>query len=72
MERLKYYIANTYINCKGEASVSFYCSEDNINGTYLSGDFNNENIVLFDEEKVAVSCARNCGNSYTAHGTWTK
>lgn len=63
----KYYIANLYINCKGEASVSYLCDEKNINGTYLSGDFNDSNITLYDDEVTAIKRSRQCGMDYSVH-----
>lgn len=70
MEKLVYYIANTYINCKGEANVSFYCSENNISGAYLSEDFRNSSIVLYDVEDEALKKARYLGPEYSVHSTW--
>lgn len=67
---LRFYIAETYINCKGQATVSFLCSENNINGQYLSSDFNNEHIRYFDSEKEALEVARCMSVTQTVHGHW--
>ena len=71
MEKLKFFIANTHINCKGESNVTFLCSEKNSNGTYYTSDYKNEKIILFEEEKEAIDFCEN-QPQWSVHGTWTK
>lgn len=65
-----FYIAKTYINLAG-ADVSVMCYQNNVYGTYWSGNLNDENIVYYDTEEKAKKVAYGWANTdMTVHSRW--
>ena len=70
-QKLVWYVAKTYINCKGEADVSVMCYQNNVYGTHWSGNLLDKNIVYFDTEEKAKKIAYGWANTdMTVHCRW--
>lgn len=70
MEKLKYFIVNTYIDCNGVASVSFMCANET-KGVYYTSNFKHKDMLLYDTEEEALKQDKN-NLAGSVHGTWTK
>lgn len=50
---VRFCVANVYMNCLGETTVSFYAYQNNNYGLHLVSDINDENILWYDTEAEA-------------------
>lgn len=72
-EKHVWFIAKTYIDCKGNASVSVLCYQNNSYGSYYSTNLLDEHIVYFDTEEDAKKVAYMWANTdLTVHSTYIK
>ena len=71
MEKHVWFIAETYINSVGEASVSVMCGQNNAWGSYWSSDLNDPHITYFDTLEEAKKIAYMGANTdMTVHGRY--
>lgn len=70
-QKLVYYIAKTYINCKGEADVSVLCVDSNGWASIWSSNLRDPKIQYFDTLEKAKEVAYMWANTdMTVHGHW--
>ena len=51
---IRYCVAHLYVNCKGEASVSYYAYiNNNMYGLHLVNDINDKYVLWYDTEEEA-------------------
>lgn len=63
----KYFIVKTDINIKGEVSVSYLSSQNNVWGTYWSSEYRNKHMNYYDSEEKALSVAKCFGTEVSVH-----
>lgn len=53
MASIKYCVAHVYVNCIGEATVSYYAYQKGSYGLHLVGNKNDENVLWYDTAEEA-------------------